>query len=76
MIFAGERDTAVGSTTAREIAAEVAQADVTLTTIRDDAVDDHSAPRRASGAAQQTFWKTLDRLIDETVAASAGTAAR
>ncbi len=76
VIFDGERDTAVGSTTAREIAAEVAQADVTLTTIRDDAVDDHSAPRRASGAAQQTFWKTLDRLIDETVAASAGTAAR
>ena len=72
VIFAGERDTAVGSTTAREIAVGAAQADVTLTTIVDDAVDDHSAPRRASGAAQRTFWTPLDRLIDETATTSGG----
>jgi acetyl esterase/lipase len=64
--YAGERDTAVGSATARDIVEGAIQADATLRTIRDDAVDDHSAPRRFDSAAQRTFWAPLDELVAAT----------
>jgi len=44
------------------------QTGATLAIIRDDAVDDHSAPRRFDGAAQRTFWEPLDALVAETEA--------
>jgi acetyl esterase/lipase len=72
VVFAGERDTAVGSAAAKRIASGATQADASLHVISDDAVDDHSAPRRFDAAAQQTFWKPLDALV----AATASTARR
>ena len=66
LAYAGERDTAVGSGTAERIVAGAAQAHATLRIIRDDAVDDHSAPRRFDGAAQRTFWAPLDQLVAAT----------
>ena len=66
LAYAGERDTAVGSGTAARIVAGVPQADATLRIIRDDAVDDHSAPRRFDRAAQRTFWAPLDELVAAT----------
>jgi acetyl esterase/lipase len=68
LAYAGERDTAVGSGTAARIVAGATQAraHATLQIIRDDAVDDHSAPRRADPAAQRTFWEPLDALLAET----------
>jgi acetyl esterase/lipase len=64
--YVGERDTAVGSGTGNRIVAGAAQTGATLRIIRDDAVDDHSAPRRFDGAAQRTFWEPLDALVAET----------
>ncbi|MGH2899491.1 MAG: alpha/beta hydrolase fold domain-containing protein, partial [Solirubrobacteraceae bacterium] len=64
--YTGERDTAVGSGTARRIVAGASQADATLRIVTDDAVDDHSAPRRFDGAVQRTFWAPLDALIAAT----------
>jgi acetyl esterase/lipase len=72
LVFAGQRDTAVGSGTANSIVREATRADVTMKTIRDDAVDDHSAPRRFDGAAQQTFWAPLDELVAQTRRANEG----
>lgn len=66
LAYAGERDTAVGRGTAARIAAGAVQADAELRIIRDDAVDDHSAPRRFDAAAQQTFWEPLDALLAAT----------
>jgi acetyl esterase/lipase len=66
LAYAGERDTAVGSGTAARIVAAVPQADATLRIVRDDAVDDHSAPRRFDSAAQRTFWEPLDELVAAT----------
>jgi acetyl esterase/lipase len=66
LVFAGERDTAVGSATAKRIVSGATQADASLQIIRDDAVDEHSAPRRSDGVAQQTFWKPLDALVAAT----------
>lgn len=66
---AGERDTSVGSGTARRIARGAARADARLVIVRDDAVDLHRAPRTFSGAAQRTFWAPLDALIADTPAA-------
>ena len=63
LAFAGERDTAVGSGTAQRLVQAAARADATLRIIRDDAVDQHSAPRRYDGAAQRTFWAPLDAMI-------------
>lgn len=71
IVLAGQRDTAVGSTTAREIAALAAQADVTLETVTDDAIDEHSAPRSTHPAARRAFWQTLDALIAATGPAGA-----
>ena len=64
--FAGERDSAVGIATARQIVERAVWADAELRVIRDDAVDDHSAPRRFDAAAQATFWAPLDALIAAT----------
>jgi acetyl esterase/lipase len=66
LVFAGERDTAVGSGTARRIVELAPQADATLRMIRNDAVDVHSAPRSFTGAAQRTFWAPLDELVAAT----------
>jgi acetyl esterase/lipase len=66
LAYAGERDTAVGSGTATRIVAGVPQAQATLRIVRDDAVDDHSAPRRFDKAAQRTFWGPLDELVAAT----------
>ena len=66
LAYAGERDTAVGSGTATRIVAGVPQAQATLRIVRDDAVDDHSAPRRFDKAAQRTFWEPLDELVAAT----------
>lgn len=66
LVYAGARDTAVGSGTAERIVAGAGQAHATLRIIRDDAVDDHRAPRRFDGAAQQTFWEPLDALLAAT----------
>ena len=66
LALAGERDTAVGSGTARRIVQSATRADATLRIITDDAVDDHSAPRRAGGASQRTFWAPLDALVAAT----------
>lgn len=75
LVFAGERDTAVGNGTARRIVALAKHADATLRTITDDAVDEHSAPRTSSGAAQRTFWAPLDGLIAATPPASSSAGA-
>ncbi len=66
LVFAGERDSAVGSGTARRIVQGAIRADATLRIITDDAVDSHSAPRRADGAAQRAFWAPLDALVAAT----------
>jgi acetyl esterase/lipase len=66
LALAGERDTAVGSGTARRIVQMATRADATLRIITDDAVDDHSAPRRAGEASQRTFWAPLDALVAAT----------
>lgn len=71
LAYAGERDTAVGSATAVRIAAGAIRADAELRIIRDDAVDDHSAPRRFDAAAQRTFWEPLDALVAATAEAAA-----
>lgn len=75
LAYAGERDTAVGSGPARQIVAGAILAHATLRTIRDDAVDDHSAPRRYDGAAQRTFWEPLDALVAATAQTTASAAA-
>ena len=66
LAYAGERDTAVGSATARRIVEGAVHADAALQIVRDDAVDDHSAPRRFDAAAQRTFWEPLDALVAAT----------
>ncbi len=66
LVLAGQRDTAVGSKTARQVVALAKQADTTLRIITDDAVDEHSAPRSFDGAAQRTFWAPLDALVEAT----------
>jgi acetyl esterase/lipase len=70
LALAGERDTAVGSGTARRIAREAIRADATLRIVRDDAADEHSAPRRTNRAAQRTFWAPLDALLAATAPSS------
>ena len=72
LAYAGERDTAVGTGTAQRIVAAAAQAEASLQIIRDDAVDDHSAPRRFDPAAQRTFWEPLDALVAATEPSAAG----
>ena len=74
LAYAGERDSAVGASTAKRLVARAVHADAQLRVVRNDAVDDHSAPRRFDGAAQRTFWEPLDTLIAAT-AASTPTAA-
>lgn len=69
LVYAGERDTAVGQGTANQILSGAVHADATLHIVRDDAVDDHSAPRRFDGAAQRTFWAPLDALVAATATA-------
>jgi acetyl esterase/lipase len=76
LVFAGQRDTAVGSVTAHQIVADATQADTTLRIIRDDAVDEHSDPRTFEGVAQQTFWRPLDELVAATARTSRGRAAQ
>jgi acetyl esterase/lipase len=71
LAYAGERDTAVGSTTARQIVEGAIHADATLRTIRDDAVDEHSAPRYSDAAARRTFWAPLDELVAATAVRTA-----
>ena len=66
LLYVGERDTAVGSGTGHGIARGATQADVTLRTVRGDAVDTHRSPRTFDGAAQRTFWAPLDALIAAT----------
>jgi acetyl esterase/lipase len=66
LVYAGERDTAVGSGTARAIAYGATRADARLQIVTADAVDDHSAPRRFDGAAQHAFWRPLDELLAAT----------
>jgi acetyl esterase/lipase len=66
LVFAGERDTAVGSATAKRIVSGATQADASLQIISDDAVDEHSAPRRSDAVAQHTFWQPLDALVAAT----------
>ncbi|MBW3652480.1 MAG: alpha/beta hydrolase fold domain-containing protein [Actinobacteria bacterium] len=66
LAYAGERDTAVGRGTAARIVSGAPQADATLQIISDDAVDDHSAPRRFDREAQRTFWDPLDALVAST----------
>ena len=66
LALAGERDSAVGVSAARRIADGAVRADAELRLVRDDAVDDHSAPRRVDAAAQRTFWEPLDELIGAT----------
>jgi acetyl esterase/lipase len=66
LALAGQRDTAVGSGTARRIAREAIRADATLRIVRDDDADEHSDPRHANRAAQQAFWAPLDALIAAT----------
>jgi acetyl esterase/lipase len=75
LVLAGERDRAVGRGTANQILTGAVNAYATLEVIRDDAVDDHSAPRRYDGAAQRTFWEALDALLAATGLKSADTAA-
>lgn len=69
LVYAGERDTAVGQGTAHQILSGAVHADAELHVVRDDAVDDHSAPRRFDGAAQRTFWAPLDALVAATATA-------
>lgn len=66
LAYAGERDSAVGSGAAKRIVAGAVHADARLQVVRDDAVDDHSAPRRYDDSARQTFWEPLDALIAAT----------
>jgi dienelactone hydrolase len=73
--LAGERDTSVGSGTARRIVAGAARADASLEIVEDDAVDRHDAPRRASRASQRTFWAPLDALVAATERSSRSGAA-
>jgi acetyl esterase/lipase len=75
LVFAGERDTAVGSATAKRIVSGATQADASLQIISDDAVDQHSAPRQFDGAAQQTFWNPLDALVAATARTARSTSA-
>jgi acetyl esterase/lipase len=70
--YAGERDTAVGGATARRIVSGATHADATLRIVTDDAVDDHSAPRRFDGAVQNTFWRPLDEVVAATAPRSGG----
>jgi len=66
VVLAGADDRLVGTRWARRIARSATRADVTLRIVRDPAVDDHGAPRRASGAARRELWQPLDRLVDAT----------
>lgn len=66
--LAGERDRSVGTRPAREIVARAVRADTRLLVVRDDRVDDHSAPRRDDPVARRTFWGALDALIDAAAA--------
>ena len=66
LAYAGERDSAVGSGAAKRIVAGAVHADARLQVVRDDAVDDHSAPRRYDDSARQTFWEPLDALVAAT----------
>ena len=72
LALAGERDTAVGSGTARRIVLGAARAAASLRIIRDDAVDEHSAPRSDGRAARRAFWAPLDALIAATHPGSRG----
>jgi predicted esterase len=72
VVLAGERDTAVGSGTAHRIVEGATRARVSLETVRDDAVDRHSAPRAATIAVQRTFWAPLDALVAATQPATGG----
>ncbi len=69
LVYAGERDTAVGSESAEQIVAGAPQAAATLRVIRNDAVDDHGAPRRSGRSAQAAFWAPLDELVAATAQA-------
>ena len=64
--LAGERDEAVGSGTAERIVRAATRADAVLQIVRDDAADEHSAPRRTNDAARRTFWDPLDELVAAT----------
>jgi acetyl esterase/lipase len=66
LALGGERDTAVGTGPARRIVQAATRADATLRIVTDDDADQHSAPRRANGAAQRTFWAPLDALVAAT----------
>ena len=61
--LAGDADPVVGTAPAKRIARETGGRYVL---VRDDAVDDHSAPLRSDAAVRRTFWAALDRLIAET----------
>ena len=66
LVLAGERDTAVGSGTAQRIVQRATRADAQLRIVRDDAADQHSAPRRTNRTARRTFWAPLDELVAAT----------
>ena len=66
VVLGGADDTLVGTRWARQIARDARRADVTLRIVRDEAVDDHTAPTRDSREARRTFWQPLDRLVDAT----------
>lgn len=72
LVMTGERDTAVGSGTARTIAAAASAANTHLLTVRDDRIDLHGAPRTFVGAAQQAFWEPLDALVERAAAGGRG----
>ena len=71
LVLAGERDTAVGSGTAQRIVRARPAPTRRCGSITDDDADEHGAPRRASGAAQRTFWAPLDALVAATRPANA-----
>lgn len=66
LVLFGERDAAVGDRAARQIARDASRARLTVREVTDDAIDDHSAPRRSDGPTRRTFWRWLDRLVERT----------
>lgn len=66
-VLAGPQDTVVGQGPARQLveaASAVPSWRRRIVLVSRPAVADHLAPLRSSSAAQTTFWRRLDRLID------------
>lgn len=67
-VLAGAGDTVVGQAPARQLlqaATSVPAWRRRFVLVRRPGASDHLAPLRSSGAARQTFWRRLDRLIDD-----------